>query len=507
MQQPALPQDGASWIGLLRCPDCCDQLALQTVATPRHGRGVWGTLTCPCSSYPVIDDIPILLPDRVASNSTGDPVILDPGPSVAELVALVTGPEPMRALASLVQLSPLPWPLGRASPIRRLHDAQATKRALRRSSRRRLRRMLAAREQLTAEDWLAALYLRGAHRNDNYSYFMYRFSQPRQLAFLSLLETVPDGLLLDIGCGLGHLSWLASNDGRDVIGVDYNFSQLWVARWYMAPAARFVCADATRTLPFEDGVAAASMFADGIHIIPNVELLLAQLHRCARNGTVFLPRFGNANVLPEEGFEVSVPEWQRRFDALGPHRLFAEAGLIEGYLRGQAADLTASDDPEQLRTSKWLHAVISDDPTLFVDHGKLGSPAPHARGTLQINPIYTHVGPDERRLRLSIPSDWYAFEDGELTRYHAYQVAMTPEQIAHLGSQDPLGILADLVDQFVVIGLPDSYYRSGKRRFKPRAYQVATALRPKLVDIPDARTYPPSIAPLASHKSRGPTSN
>jgi SAM-dependent methyltransferase/uncharacterized protein YbaR (Trm112 family) len=497
------PNTDVGWMAVLRCPECRGELAPELVPTPEGGRGAWGTLSCQCSTYPVIDDIPVLLRHRVPSNSIGENSVIDKGPEVDELIRLVTGADPLAALVRLVAVPPAPWPLSRFPAVRTVLDTAPVSGARTWLGSRQLRARLARRDTLTVEDWLASFYLYGTTVDDAYSYFMYRHSQPRQLAFLSLLQALPPGMVFDIGCGLGHLSWQLSIEGRDVVGLDYNFAQVWVARWWMAERARFVCANAATTLPFASHSAAATIFVDGIHLMPQVEALLDEMRRCARNGTVFLPRFGNAAIPPAEGIERTVAGWRAVLEARGEYRMKCEATLVDAYLDGRAADLRAGDTDEQLARCKWLYALFSENGDLFIDHGPLPDPLPHARGRLTVNPIYAPVGRDSRRFRLAFPSDWYTFEDGALTRFHDYQAVLTSRQMAELRIGKITPQLRPLIDRFVVIGVPEHYLRSLRRRYRPRVYQAATALLPQLVNVPDAAALPPeSVTADEAHPYR-----
>jgi SAM-dependent methyltransferase/uncharacterized protein YbaR (Trm112 family) len=479
------------WMAVLRCPECRGELTPELVPTPEGGRGAWGTLSCGCSLYPIIDDVPVLLRDRVPNNSIGEHAVIDKGPEVAELLHLISGSDPLEALVRLVAVPPAPWPLSRFHGLRTLLGTAPVSGVRTWLGSRQLRARLMRRDTLTVEDWLATFYLYGTTVDDAYSYFMYRHSQPRQLAFLAMLQALPPGMVFDIGCGFGHLSWQLSMEDRPVIGLDYNFAQVWVARWWMAERARFVCANAATTLPFASDAAAATMFVDGIHLVTQVEALLDEMRRCADGGTVLLPRFSNAAVPPPEGSERPVAGWRAQFDERGAYRLKCEATLIDGYLNGRAANLRADDTDEHLARSKWLYAILSENDEVFTDHGPLPDPPPHSRGRLTINPIYAPVGRDSRRFRLAFPSDWYTFEDGALTRFHDYQAVLTPRQVIELRNGEITQRLRPLIDRFVVIGMPERYLRSLRRRYRPRVYQVATALLPQLVNIPDAAALPP----------------
>lgn len=492
------------WTELLRCPQCGGALAPDWVATPLGGRGAWGTLRCACATYPVIDDIPVMAPQRSARHSIGVPAVLEEGPTTAELVRMVRGSDPLAALVALVAVPPTPWPLGRLPLLRQAATSPSLSGVVRRLGGGALRGRLARRDETAAEDWLAYLYLDAPRRGDEYAYFLYRLTQPRQLAYHAVLQAVPPGLVLDVGCGLGHLSWTLSLRGHDVVGVDYNFSQLWVARWWVAPRSRFVCADVTHGLPVAAGQAACAMFADGLHLVPDPAALLAAMRRSAGDGTVFLLRFGNAAVAPSEGHERTLEGWRTLFAAAGRQWLGDQDTLVEGYLEGRAADLTTSHDDAALRRGKWLAAVLSDDPARFADQGPLPEPPPHAHGRLSVNPLYLPVGREPGRYRLQLPSDWFTFEDGALTRYHDHQAVITREQARDLARGEVTPRLRPLIDRFVVIGVPERYLGSRPRPLKLRAYQAATALFPRLVQIPDAAALPPREPAAPTQEQQGP---
>jgi len=218
-----------------------------------------------------------------------------------------------------------------------------------------------------------------------------------------------------------------------------------------------------------------------------------EMRRCAKDGTVLLPRFGNAAIPPAEGTERTVSGWRALLDERGEYRMKCEETLIDAYLDGRAVDLRTDDTDEHLAQCKWLYAILSGNKEIFTDHGLLPDPPPHARGRLTINPIYAVVGRDNRRFRLAFPSDWYTFEDGALTRFHDYQAVLTSRQMADLRIAKITPRLRPLIDRFVVIGVPERYIRGLHRRYAPRVYQAATALLPQLVKIPDAAALPPAL--------------
>ncbi len=77
--------------------------------------------------------------------------------------------------------------------------------------------------------------------------------------------SVPQAVVLDVGCGPGHVGRYLSERGIAVVGIDLSPAMIEVAR-RLNPALRFEVAD-MRTLPMGDGtVGAIAAFYSLIHI-------------------------------------------------------------------------------------------------------------------------------------------------------------------------------------------------------------------------------------------------
>src|SRR5205085_7327911 len=92
------------------------------------------------------------------------------------------------------------------------------------------------------------------------------------------------GPILDLGCGAGHLvSALTKRIPKGlIVGLDLNYTLLYLARRFLAPGALLVCADASARLPFCDGAFEAVLSADVFQYLPDLTITAAELLRVTR---------------------------------------------------------------------------------------------------------------------------------------------------------------------------------------------------------------------------------
>ena len=466
-------------VSRLACPDCRAGLAFTPAEAPASARGPYGVLRCPCAAYPVVDGVPVLLKGTVAVRSISDARVVGAGPDAADLVRLVEAGRGEEALARLLAFPVCPWPLNLTPAGRAWSQAGPVRRAGLAVRRRTLRRWLRAKDR-TAEDWLSLFYHRSPTLFDPFSYFFFRFAQPRHLATLALVPVLPEGrAVLDLACGYGHtLHALTAGapDGeapRDAVGLDQNFHQAWVGQHWVAPAARFVCADAERPLPFADGAFGSALCVDAFHYLTDKAAVAGELRRVTAGGPVVLARVGNAGVEPNEGEELAPEAYAALFE-LRPSRWFAEDALVDAYLAGETPDLTVPTDIAALVGTKWLYGVAAESEAAFPPGGPTGARL-HTAGRLAPNPLYvaqpagTAVG-----LRFRFPSPWYAFENARMAEYHVPTAALDAEALGDLAAGRRTDLLARLADQFALIGLPARYARAQGRPWPVRAHRALT---------------------------------
>lgn len=452
----------------LRCPRCRESLDFRASTSQPLAGGSFGLLQCPCSTYPVLDGIPVLRAGRVDQQDhiTGRTEV--DGPTVEHLVQLLERDRCLEALVEMLAFPPpIPFGLGDRPGFRLPftrgpwpHLALAARRA-------EVAAMLDDLDLLTAQDWMELAYRRSSNRitGELFAYFFARFGQPRFLATLSLVHALPDDPrpVLDLACGYGHVMHHLAERQRptDVVGVDRNFFQLWVGRRYIAPGQTFICTDEITSLPFDDDAFAASMCGDAFHYFPDQQSTLDEMRRVAQADTVVLDRIGNALLEPRDSDHERDPAGYLELLRGAPARVVSEDELIAGYLSDFGPQLGEEREPEELDWHKWLSIVSSQDTALFCDHQELdGDLPPHAAGTLTISPLFAvHEEGDEVCLSFSFPSTWYAFENSGMLSYTSAGERLTRDDYARLLAGDPHE-LEDYVRRFVVLGMPARYRRS-----------------------------------------------
>jgi SAM-dependent methyltransferase/uncharacterized protein YbaR (Trm112 family) len=460
-----------SLLPFIRCPYCAGNFEFDEKSRPAMGRAEFGLLRCACSTFPVVDGIPIIQRTPVCMLEHTRGTQETEGIEIAALVDLIRRGDTLDALLECVAVPEIPkaW---RAAGWRLSHSRLAMRAARWRSKKKFVGRVLEQRDRLGASDVLGYYYLSGGPLAPAMGhYFIRRFGQPRHLAALAMAATIPSQSkpILDIACGIGNLEHYfgCRSDPARAVGLDMNFYHLWIARHWMAPSARYVCANASDGLPFADAAFAATICSDAYHLIRNHEHLLREIERCAPGRTVVLTRVGNGSVMPNEGVERSLQGYLSEFGAVA--RAFDEDSLVRRYLRRVDAFSVAVQSEDELGESKWLsfawHVPTTPLRTIAAD-----TIAPHAVGTLGINPIYAQTpGPaGSLQLQFQFPLVWYAYENHAMLSYHPRLAALSRAQLENLSSWRDDPAMQQLVDAFVLLGLPSRFSGDRSRQAKDR---------------------------------------
>jgi ubiquinone/menaquinone biosynthesis C-methylase UbiE len=462
----------------------------------------YGLLQClDCRvDFPIIAGIAILFGpnDRVDVKAETTVHTISPGPRVSDLVALIRQRELTHALSLLLtpasdkgELFPplhvrdaeqgpvervlLPQGLFHSRPTRdRFPNAKIVRRARRvvrsallPAAERRLAEFLRTHEsELSALD-VIQVYYEAFSRVEMFNYFAFRFGQPRYLAALSLssLFRRTSGPLLDLACGMGHLTFHLTEafPGRRIFALDRDFFRLYVGLHYVAPNASFICAAADQALPFAPGTFSGVICSDAFHYFLHRALSVREMLRVLdSHGALVLARFGNGEVEPREGYELTIDGYERLVEGTD-HIFLGEDDLVTRYLDHRGPDLTRESPRDSLKRQKWISLVAETDlrahpPVEFEEW-------PHARGSLQLNPIYSPVPAPAGGVKLTFhyPSKWYAFENEKYAQYAASECEVAQSDLLLLAEGRRSPRIDDLVDHFVVLGLPDAYVHAAHR--------------------------------------------
>lgn len=456
-------------LDLLRCPDCRQPFRFTPAAAEGGASANYGILRCRCYRYPVVDGIPIILKGHVGLLSFWSGEVESKGPHVEELCGLVEQGQGLEALIQCLAFTPRVSFLDHLPGWRLWHSGVVPALA-RKWVERRLRAMLTRdRHNLSAEDWFEFFF--GEHAATDtplLEVYRNRFVLPRTLAALSLLRLIPpsDRPILDLACGFGPFGHYLTNRPKPtpVIGLDFNFYLVWGQKHWISPGGTFLCADATVRLPFADDAFSGVLCSDAFVYFRNKDDVLTELMRCAPTRPLILTRVGN-KISPHEAEAALCPEEYMELFPSGKPRAFSEYALVRHYLARTNPLTSEPTDPADLHWDKWLTFVLNS--TGLIDPS--GEPAeewPHAVGDLALNPLFHRRALPGGRVKLSFqfPSTWFAYQNGDMYGYHGDRLECDPDVLAEARSRPDHPRVKELVDRFILVGLPKQYLKAQLRQ-------------------------------------------
>jgi SAM-dependent methyltransferase len=456
------PQESISLTHLLRCPFCGG--GLSGSGTEQIGRkSGFGVLSCYCGRYPVVAGIPILKKDVIGTDRyPADKVInsIEAGRYEEALLSMILPSPPsadfaprwLRALPSFRGIGHVKTLLGKPGQ--------------RRWKKHGVSYLTQLGDQITGRELFDFYFCRSTgDAREPYGYFAFRFGQPRHLVALSLASLIrrPGKAVLDLACGFGHITRHLVNraEGRPVIGLDRNFFMLYIAKNWLALPAEYVCAQADSGLPFSDDSFSTVYCSDAFYVFPGKANCIRELKRLVgSDGSIILATLRNSLVAERHRFRTSLPpEGYEALVADIPHRLVADSDILARYLKRQGPSLEQPTETVRLAMEPCLSLVASHRQQVFQDYSCFKD-WPHAEGRLDLNQLYR----EERRdgggnvyLRRTFPSAVYEKEDGECKQYEPETVTVSPEVLNDLVHGRRSAEIERLIEQFVVVGMPERY--------------------------------------------------
>jgi len=271
-------------------------------------------------------------------------------------------------------------------------------------------------------------------------YFRYRFSDLSYISTAALLTPLSRGPVLDLGCGAGHMihALFRRIPRSVVVGLDLNFTLLYLAKRFVAPSALYVCADASAPLPFRDAVFEAALCADTFNYLPDRATAARELLRVAR-GPLLLSRLADPSFRGRGAFEPLEPDDYLSLFAARDPRLYRDRDLLDAFRQTRTLDLRPSSvtRDDVLTLTAGVEARVWPGADYFVS----GS---------QLNPIYeAREEGDALRLQRRFVSERFTEAYRAAGEFLPESLTVTREQIA---ARDP-----ELVKRFVLLDLPDNY--------------------------------------------------
>lgn len=115
-----------------------------------------------------------------------------------------------------------------------------------------------------------------------------RFVKPMYQKLLEALESLPEGKLLDVGCGNGNVLVEIKNKRLTLAGIDLSPAMIQIARERLGNHADLRVGDA-ETLPFEDSQFDVIICNASFHHYPHPDQVLREMNRVLkRNGLLFI---------------------------------------------------------------------------------------------------------------------------------------------------------------------------------------------------------------------------
>lgn len=440
-------------VDVLRCPVTGSPLRL-TAHESAGGDVTYGALEGPTETYPVLAGVAVLLPGLARVNQQ-----VRAGNYADAAAAALWHQLPSTSRGRLAQALGL---FGRAGAVAR---------KLEQADQRRLHDALAPLLRPDAADPLALIRLGfegwGPPNPEAVGYFTYRFGTPRHLVSLAVAEAVdlrPDGLVLDLGCGAGHLSWGLNQlygPGRTV-SLDLSLFELWAARRIAGPVD-LVCGDAT-ALPLRTDAFGLVLSSDVLSFVHHKWGAAREAMRVAApDGTIAVTAVKNALTdhvyagmpLPPDG-------WRTLFEPLDRH-LLADQRILEDYFAGGRLRLPHEDAAD---------LQVDDSPTVTLLAGATGphlkGPGrfdewPHGVGPLGVNPLMqpTWSTADELVFQRRWPTERFAPDNPPIDSYLPTRLTLPSSALA--GDELDRNAVSAHLASTAVLALPD-HYRVGTLR-------------------------------------------
>ena len=433
----------ASVLDHLICPSCGGALSPSPGIEDARGEILYGVVRCECAEYPIVEGI----------------MSLGTGSGTPEVVDLVKRGDRHGALAlSLSEgaqraLGRLRW-VSRRRVFGRLAGRVLTAWALRQAA--------GDKRRLTTDAPLCSILGTSTFE----TYLKHRFSAESFWPVFALLPLLRqrNGVVLDIGCGIGHASFAIATTIRPgtLFSIDRTFWELFLARRYMSPESTVIAIDVNGPLPFRDASIDCVVALDMFHYVDSPAALVREIERVtSQDGLVTMLHVHNAlqsNVAA--GKPLPPTSWLQLFHRI-PVRAFSEPRLVEDFMVRDQLDLLQAHQADDIDAANAIDLIGSRDGLLFRRYEGIREGALDARANLRINPIYRRI-PDDGAMRLEreFPSEYFRQEYPLSEKYLPPSVVidgLSADADLPRFVEERAEFVRHLMDNFVILPLPERY--------------------------------------------------
>ena len=409
-------------IEILRCPSCWSEFQPAPLNGSLFQVDGYGTLTCECGIFPVVNGIPVL--DRRHNEQRLVALIKKGAFSIATSECLMVDVQRRREIRFFWRVL---RKLGFSNGLYERLGARHT-----------------FRDALRVGFPTASVYQQ---------YLLCRFSDPTFVAGEWLLAHIPptSGWVLDVPAGAGHFSWALCQrhpQARIVTG-DISFFNLMMLKRFIVPSAIAVCLDGNAPLPFKTDKFDLVITADGWHYLDAQALFLNELMRVKRSQAklVMLHTHNRAALNYTAGRPFSLDEITR---------LLREAQAEPALVLNERAVAARAWSPET-NDSPFEHIADAKSPVFDLWIGELpskkvrpnGGEHSNAPGKWIVNPLYVRRDSGRQYIR-KFPSPQYQEEFKELT-------SLLPEEACVGTGGDEVPFDLELARQRIILFVPEGY--------------------------------------------------
>jgi SAM-dependent methyltransferase len=229
------------------------------------------------------------------------------------------------------------------------------------------------------------------------TYAKYRFSCPSLISAMPFFPVIKSALtgggkILDLGSGMGHLSYLISGHfgSRDLFCADISFRGLFFTKRYMAgEGASCILLDAKEKLPFHDGFFKVVISMDALQYIEEKELCAKELDRAMlRDGLMVFVHIHN-QLVPgiAAGRPLSPEGYRGLFPSDNEFRFFTEISLMRTMFSGSGVDLKAASRMDEVKASDAIAFIVSRNAGIFRKYESYFALSTDLRRYI-LNPLY-----------------------------------------------------------------------------------------------------------------------